>query len=106
MQHQPPLVGGRRIRLRYAHQGGRNPPVIVVHGNQTDDLPDAYKRFLANTFREEFDLYGTPVRMEFRTGGNPFASKRKKLTPRKVLEQRRDRRIKKGRQERELRKKK
>ena len=106
MQHQPPLVGGRRIRLRYAHQGGRNPPVIVVHGNQTDDLPDAYKRFLANTFREEFDLHGTPVRMEFRTGGNPFASKRKKLTPRKVLEQRRDRRIKKGRQERELRKKK
>jgi GTPase len=105
-QHQPPLVGGRRIRLRYAHQGGRNPPVIVVHGNQTDDLPDAYKRFLANTFREEFDLYGTPVRMEFRTGSNPYAGKRKKLTPRKVLEQRRDRRIKKGRQERELRKKK
>jgi GTP-binding protein len=62
-QHQPPLVRGRRIKLRYAHQGGRNPPVIVIHGNQTDYLPDAYKRYLMNTFREAFKLKGTPVRI-------------------------------------------
>ena len=49
--HQPPLVRGRRIKLRYAHQGGRNPPVVVIHGNQTQHVPDAYRRFLENHFR-------------------------------------------------------
>jgi len=66
--HQPPLVRGRRIKLRYAHQGGRNPPTIVVHGNQTASLPGAYRRYLVNRFRREFDLWGTPVRLELRTG--------------------------------------
>ncbi len=70
--HQPPLVGGRRIRLRYAHQGGRNPPVIVVHGNQIDRLPGTYKRYLTNTFRKAFKLHGTPVRIELRSGKNPY----------------------------------
>jgi GTP-binding protein len=70
--HQPPLVRGRRIKLRYAHQGGRNPPRIVVHGNQTASVPDAYRRYLANTFREAFDLYATPVAIEFRTDSNPY----------------------------------
>ncbi|MGE3667422.1 MAG: ribosome biogenesis GTPase Der, partial [Steroidobacteraceae bacterium] len=55
-QHQPPLVRGRRIKLRYAHQGGRNPPRIVIHGYQTKHVPDAYRRYLANVFRETFDL--------------------------------------------------
>jgi GTP-binding protein len=100
VQHQPPLVSGRRIRLRYAHQGGRNPPVIVIHGNQTEDVPDTYRRYLANTFRDAFDLYGTPVRVEFRTGGNPYDKKRKKLTPKKAMVERRDRRIAKKRQSR------
>ena len=50
-EHQPPMVQGRRIKLRYAHQGGSNPPIVVVHGNQTDKLPGAYKRYLENTFR-------------------------------------------------------
>ena len=63
--HQPPLVSGRRIKLRYAHQGGRNPPVIVIHGNQTDHVPDAYRRYLVNVFRKAFDLMGTPVRVIF-----------------------------------------
>ncbi len=80
--HQPPLVRGRRIKLRYAHQGGRNPPTIVVHGNQTSSLPGAYKRYLVNRFRREFSLWGTPVRLELRTGDNPFAGRRNKLTPR------------------------
>ena len=88
-QHQPPLARGRRIKLRYAHQGGRNPPVIVVHGNQTDAVPDAYRRYLENRFREAFDLQGTPVRIEFRTGSNPFKGRRNPLTSRQVRQRQR-----------------
>ncbi len=80
--HQPPVIRGRRIKLRYAHQGGRNPPVIVVHGNQTDQVPDAYRRYLVNVYRKAFDLQGTPVRVLFRGEENPFAGKRNPLTPR------------------------
>jgi len=82
MEHAPPLVRGRRIRLRYAHQGGRNPPVIVIHGNQTDKLPEAYRRYLVNRFRKAFKLKGTPVRLAFKTSDNPFKGRRNKLTPR------------------------
>jgi GTP-binding protein len=71
--HQPPLVRGRRIKLRYAHQGGRNPPRIIVHGNQTASVPDAYARYLGNVFREAFDLYAQPVVIEFRTDANPYS---------------------------------
>ena len=80
--HQPPLIRGRRIKLRYAHQGGRNPPTIVVHGNQTAALPGAYRRYLVNRFRRELGLWGTPIRLELRTGENPYAGRRNKLTPR------------------------
>lgn len=69
-RHQPPLAGGRRIKLRYAHQGGRNPPVIVVHGNRAELTPAPYRRYLANTFRDAFDLWGTPVRVELRSSGS------------------------------------
>jgi len=82
MEHAPPMVRGRRIRLRYAHQGGRNPPVIVIHGNQTDKLPESYRRYLINRFRKVFKLKGTPVRLSFKTSDNPFKGKRNKLTPR------------------------
>ena len=78
----PPLVRGRRIKLRYAHQGGSNPPVIVVHGNQTDLVPTSYRRYLAGRFRAAFALVGTPLRIEFRTGENPFKGRRNILTPR------------------------
>jgi GTP-binding protein len=88
--HEPPLVSGRRIRLRYAHQGGRNPPVIVIHGNQTERLPDSYRRYLANFFRKAFRLAGTPVRLVFKTGENPFKGRRNPLTPR---QQRRRKRL-------------
>jgi GTP-binding protein len=74
--HQPPLVRGRRIKLRYAHQGGRNPPRIVIHGNQTTSTPDAYTRYLANTFRKRFDLFATPVVIEYRTDTNPYKEER------------------------------
>ena len=80
--HQPPLVRSRRIKLRYAHQGGRNPPVIVVHGSQAELLPDTYRRYLANVFRKAFRLHGTPVRIELRSGDNPYAGRRNPLTPR------------------------
>lgn len=70
--HQPPLVRGRRIKLRYAHQGGRNPPRIVIHGNQTSSVPEAYRRYLANVYREAFELFATPVAIEFRTDANPY----------------------------------
>ena len=83
MAHQPPLVRGRRIKLRYAHQGGRNPPRIVIHGNQTAAVPEAYTRYLANVFRKSYDLYATPVFIEYRTDVNPY------LRERRVREQRR-----------------
>jgi GTP-binding protein len=87
--HQPPIVHGRRPRLRYAHQGGRNPPIIVVHGTQADHVADAYRRYLANVFRERFDLYGTPVRVELRSGENPYAGRRNELTRRQQEKRRR-----------------
>jgi GTP-binding protein len=87
--HQPPLVRGRRIKLRYAHQGGRNPPIVVIHGNQTQHVPAAYRRYLENHFREVFRLEGTPLRIEFRTDENPFAGKRNVLTPRQVRKRQR-----------------
>ncbi len=80
--HQPPLVRGRRIKLRYAHQGGRNPPLIVIHGNQTERVPAPYKRYLVNAFRDALKLTGTPIRLEFKTGENPYKGRRNKLTGR------------------------
>jgi len=74
-QHAPPMHGGRRIKLRYAHQGGVNPPIIVVHGRQADKVPRSYHRFLANWFMKQLRLFGTPLRLEFREGDNPFAAR-------------------------------
>jgi GTP-binding protein len=88
-EHQPPLVHGRRIKLRYAHQGGKNPPIIVIHGNQTDQVPDAYKRYLVGRFRKALDLKGTPIRIEFRSGQNPYEGKKNKLTSRQVQKRQR-----------------
>ena len=64
-QHTPPMVHGRRIKLRYAHTGGHNPPLIVIHGNQLDSLPDSYKRYLTNAFVAHLGLVGTPLKLEF-----------------------------------------
>lgn len=82
--HQPPAVQGRRIKLRYAHAGGSNPPVIVIHGNQTNALPDSYIRYLANFFRDKLGLVGTPLRIQLKSGDNPFKDKKNQLTPRQV----------------------
>lgn len=78
--HQPPLVRGRRVKMKYAHAGGYNPPIIVVHGNQVQDLPSSYKRYLMNYFRKALDVMGTPIKIEFREGANPFEGKKNQLT--------------------------
>ena len=80
-KHNPPMHNRRRIKLRYAHQGGRNPPVIVIHGNKTEHLPDAYKRYLISFFIERLKLKGTPVRIELKSGSNPYAPKTRRVKP-------------------------
>ena len=77
-EHQPPIVRGRRIKLRYIHQGGVNPPRFIIHGNQTESVPDSYRRFLVNRIRQQLRIQGTPIQVEFRSGDNPFAGKRSK----------------------------
>jgi len=91
-EHQPPMVKGRRIKLRYAHQGGRNPPVIIVHGTQANETPNAYKRYLINRFRKVFDFSGTPLRIQFKTGANPFDGRKNKV---KSYKEQRTERLKK-----------
>lgn len=88
-KHSPPLVHGRRIKLRYAHLGGSNPPRIVIHGNQVDALPDVYKRYLARFFRNALKLHGTPVWIETRLSKNPFQGRVNKLNPRQERQRRR-----------------
>jgi GTP-binding protein len=72
-QQQPPRAGYGRPKLRYAHQGGSNPPRIIVHGTQLEHVPDSYRRYLERFFREAFKLQGTPLRVELKTGRNPYA---------------------------------
>lgn len=91
-RHPPPTVGGRRPKLRYAHQGGKNPPRIIVHGNQAERVPDSYQRYLINGFRERFDLWGTPLEVNFRSGENPYKDKKNVLSERQY--KRRQRMIK------------
>ncbi|GAA4896884.1 ribosome biogenesis GTPase Der [Ferrimonas pelagia] len=88
--HQPPMVRGRRVKLKYAHAGGYNPPIVVVHGNQVRDLPDSYKRYLMNYYRRALQVMGTPIKVLFQEGANPFEGKREKLTP---LQQRKRRQV-------------
>lgn len=95
LDHAPPVVNGRRIKLRYAHPGGQNPPTIVIHGKQTKKLPAHYSRYLEKTFRSVLKLEGTPVRIELRSDENPFTKDEKNLTQKQVA---RKRRIKKNRQ--------
>jgi GTP-binding protein len=87
--HPPPMINGRRIKMRYAHAGGQNPPLIVIHGNQTGNVPTSYQRYLEKVYRRELKLVGTPVRIEFRTSENPYTEKRDKMTQRQVHRKRR-----------------
>lgn len=80
--HPPPLIRGRRIKPRFAHQGGRNPPLIVIHGNQTAATPEAYRRYLIRCFRDGLQLEGTPIRLEFKSGVNPYQGRKNVPTQR------------------------
>jgi GTP-binding protein len=92
-QHAPPRSGLFRPKPKYAHQGGSNPPIIVIHGNHLDAVSNSYKRYLENTFRDFFKLQGTPLRVEFRTGANPYEDrKHKPLTEREANKVRREKR--------------
>lgn len=88
-RHAPHAVLGRRIKLRYAHQSGRNPPAIMIHGNQTEKLMDSYKSYLANVFRDAFKLKGVPLKLEFKTSDNPFKGRRNELTARQQMKRKR-----------------
>ncbi len=88
-KHPPPLVGGRRIKLRYAHQGGMNPPIVVIHGNQTDLLPASYKRYLASFFIKSLKIVGTPVKVEFKSSSNPFEGRKNELSSHQQFKRRR-----------------
>ncbi len=72
-KQEPKRKGGTRPKMRYAHQGGQNPPIIVIHGNALDGITEPYKRYLEKHFRDTFDLIGTPLRIELKSGKNPFA---------------------------------
>ena len=72
---QPQRVGVFRPKLRYAHQGGMNPPIIIVHGNSLEHVSESYKRYLEGRFRKEFDLTGTPMRIQMKTSTNPYKGK-------------------------------
>ena len=87
--HSPPMVHGRRIKLRYAHIGGRDPIRIIVHGNQTNRIPESYKRYLSNLMRKQLKLIGTPVLIEFKQGDNPYKDKKNILTDRQIEKRRR-----------------
>jgi GTP-binding protein len=87
--HQPPMVNNRRIKLKYAHQGGRNPPLVIIHGVQTDALPNSYKRFLMNYFRDRLQLKGTPIRLEFKSPANPFEGQKNKMSDRQLEKRKR-----------------
>jgi GTP-binding protein len=93
MQHQPPKSGPFRPKLRYAHQGGSNPPLVIIHGSAVAAVPESYRRYLENTFRDTFLLRGTPLRVEFRQGHNPFEGRKPApLTEREENRARRNRR--------------
>jgi GTP-binding protein len=99
----PPKSGLYRPKLRYAHQGGVNPPRIVIHGNAVDRVPESYKRYLESFFRNEFSLAGTPMAIELRAGRNPYASKSGKPLPAGKARARRERRERKWPQARKTR---
>jgi GTP-binding protein len=78
--HQPPMIRGRRVKLKYAHAGGYNPPIVVIHGNLVNELPDSYKRYLMNYYRRTLDIMGTPIKIQFQNSENPYEGKKEKLT--------------------------
>jgi GTPase len=97
VQQQPPMSGRFRPKMRYAHQGGSNPPIIVIHGSGLDGVREPYKRYLENQFRDVFKLKGTPLRIELRSSHNPFEGRKKPLTEKQDAQRRRRKIISKRR---------
>lgn len=89
VQHIPPIHNRHRIKLRYAHMGGKNPPVIVIHGSQAENLPLSYQRYLMNFFTKKLRLTGTPIRLVLKSSENPFAGKKNPLTERQIKKKQR-----------------
>ncbi|RIY33089.1 ribosome biogenesis GTPase Der [Psittacicella melopsittaci] len=87
--HQPPQVNGRRVKLKYAHAGGHNPPIIVVHGNMSKELPESYKKYLINYFRKTLNIIGSPINFKFEDSKNPYKDKRNKLTKSQIRKRKR-----------------
>ncbi len=75
-EHEPPISGGRRIKLKFAHAGGYNPPRIIIHGNKVSKVPDAYKRYIINCYRKSLNIMGSPVIIDFKEGENPYANEK------------------------------
>ena len=88
-EHSPPMIKGRRIKLRYAHLGGHDPLRIIIHGNQTEQVPENYRRYLAGYFRRQLKLTGMPVLIEFKHGENPYKGKKNILTKRQIQKRKR-----------------
>ena len=97
LTNPPPSIQGRRIKLKYAHQGGSQPPIFIIYGNQTDKLRKSYQRFLANQLRKHFGFWGTPIRLEFRNSSNPYSEKKNKLSTRQWRKRKRIIRLRKKR---------
>jgi len=87
--HPPPRAGRFRAKLRYAHLGGSNPPTVVIHGNRTESLPNSYQRYLENRFRELLKIEGSPIRLELKSGDNPYEGRKTQLTERQIKRKRR-----------------
>lgn len=79
LEHQPPMISGRRVKLRYAHLGGLNPPRVIIHGNQVDRLPASYTKYLMNVFRKAFKWVGTPISIDYKATVNPFEGRKNKF---------------------------
>ncbi|MDX1519144.1 MAG: GTP-binding protein, partial [Gammaproteobacteria bacterium] len=88
-EHAPPMVRGRRIKLRYAHIGGHSPLRIIVHGNQIREIPDSYHRYLCNFFQKALGLTGVPVLIDYKQGDNPYAGRKNQLTGRQQAKRKR-----------------
>ena len=87
LEHQPPLIAGRRVKLRYAHIGGLNPPRVIIHGNQVDKLPAAYTKYLIGVFRKAFRWIGTPISIEYKATANPFEGRKNKMKHRQTAKE-------------------
>ncbi len=96
-EHEPPISGGKRIKLKYAHAGGYNPPRIIIHGNKVRKLPESYRRYLINCYRKSLKMMGTPIILECKEGENPFANLKpaqKRLTQSQLRAKRREEEMK------------